>query len=115
MLGLKHFSDYLKTNEGLTAKVLSQRLKDMEEEGIINKSIVNTNPVEIEYSLTEQGWDLKKVLFELSMYGAKYYPKQVFGDNELNLDKALDLFGGGFMIDKEDIDRLRKPTVTFNQ
>lgn len=111
MLGLYHFSDYLKTNEGLTPKVLSSRLKDMEAEGLITKDVVSTTPVEVEYHLTEKGWDLKKILFEFSMFGAKHYSKQVFGQDELDYENVLDIFGGGFMIDPEDIERLRRPKI----
>ena len=111
MRGFNHFSDYLKTNEGLSSKVLSERLKDMEDEGLISKNIVSTTPVEIEYALTEKGLDLQTVLFHFSMFGAKYYPGDVFETGEFDFEESVDGFGDGFLIPKEELDRIKKPVI----
>ena len=51
-LGRKRFSDFLKTNPQLSTKTLSIRLKELENNGIIEKQIISKTPVLIEYNLT---------------------------------------------------------------
>ena len=67
--GGKRFKDFLKANPELSAKVLSGRLKELEKNEIIQKEIVNTTPLLIEYSLTVKGKNLNKVLYEIAMFG----------------------------------------------
>jgi DNA-binding HxlR family transcriptional regulator len=75
---MKQFSNFLKTNPELSAKVLSQRLKEMQSEGLITKKVIETTPITVEYELTSKGAALNKILYELSMYGAKYYTENIF-------------------------------------
>lgn len=60
-----HFKDFLEQHPTLSSKVLSERLKELEQEGIIEKKIVNSTPVQTEYHLTEKGHRLNKIIFEL--------------------------------------------------
>lgn len=61
----KHFKDFLEQHPTLSSKVLSERLKELEQEGIIEKKVINTTPVQTEYCLTEKGRRLNKIIFEL--------------------------------------------------
>jgi len=61
----KHFKDFLEAHPTLSSKVLSERLKELEHEGIIEKKVVNSTPVQTEYYLTEKGRKLNKIIFEL--------------------------------------------------
>ncbi len=61
----KHFKDFLELNPTLSSKVLSERLKELERKGIIEKKVVNSTPVQTEYYLTEKGLKLNKIIFEL--------------------------------------------------
>lgn len=61
----KHFKDFLEQHPGLSSKVLAERLKELEEKGIIEKKVVNSTPVQTEYCLTERGRRLNKIIFEL--------------------------------------------------
>jgi DNA-binding HxlR family transcriptional regulator len=67
-MGAKRFKGFLKKNPHLSSKVLSDRLKELCENGIVNKKIVQEFPVTIEYSLTEKGKKLNKVLYELAVF-----------------------------------------------
>jgi DNA-binding HxlR family transcriptional regulator len=66
--GMKHFSEFLEANPGLGAKVLSQRLKEMEKNGLIVKKVVSVTPLPIEYSLTEKGKALNRVIYEMASF-----------------------------------------------
>ena len=63
--GCKHFKDFLELHPTLSSKVLSERLKELEKDGIIEKKVLNTTPVQTEYCLTEKGRRLNKIIFEL--------------------------------------------------
>nr|WP_048169524.1 helix-turn-helix domain-containing protein [Methanosarcina siciliae] len=60
-----HFKDLLELNPALSSKVLSERLKELEKKGIIEKKVVNSNPFHTEYFLTEKGLKLNKIIFEM--------------------------------------------------
>ncbi|MCE7700173.1 MAG: helix-turn-helix transcriptional regulator [Methanobacterium paludis] len=61
----KHFKDFLELHPTLSSKVLSERLKELEQEGIIEKKVLDTTSVQTEYQLTEKGHRLNKIMFEL--------------------------------------------------
>ena len=50
-----HFKDFLEMNPDLSSKVLSERLKELEQKGIIEKRVINSSPVQTEYHLTVKG------------------------------------------------------------
>lgn len=50
---------------GISAKVLSERLKDLEHQGIVKRNVIPETPVIIEYSLTEKGVAFKPILKEI--------------------------------------------------
>ncbi|PLW80446.1 transcriptional regulator [Candidatus Woesearchaeota archaeon] len=64
--GKKRFNEFLRKNKNLSSKVLAERLKELEENKIINKKIVSTRPVLIEYELTKKGRSLDKLMKELA-------------------------------------------------
>jgi DNA-binding HxlR family transcriptional regulator len=57
----KRFSE-IQAGVGISGKVLSERLKSMEVEGLINREVFPETPVVIEYSLTEKGRSLEPIL-----------------------------------------------------
>jgi DNA-binding HxlR family transcriptional regulator len=50
---------------GISGKVLSDRLKDLEHQGVVKREVIPETPVIIEYSLTEKGRSLEPVLREI--------------------------------------------------
>ena len=66
--GKKHFKEFKEGNPKLSNKVLSNCLKELEENGLIEKTVVNTTPVTTEYHLTEYGRSMNKVIYELAMF-----------------------------------------------
>lgn len=75
----KRFHEFLETNENLSTKMLSTRLKDLEANGIIEKRIIGKHPVIIEYHLTKKGKGLGKILYELCMFSINDCTKEVCG------------------------------------
>ena len=56
----------------ITNKVLSNSLKDLGEKGLVDRTIVNEQPVEVEYELTERGQTLEPVIRALQEWGSTY-------------------------------------------
>ncbi|WP_198406828.1 winged helix-turn-helix transcriptional regulator [Nocardia terpenica] len=70
--GATRFSDIAAAIPGMTDKLLSQRLKDLEADGLIERIVHPTTPVRIEYRLTDKGASLSRVLLELNRWALKW-------------------------------------------
>jgi DNA-binding HxlR family transcriptional regulator len=60
--GAERFSDIEAAIPGLTARMLSERLKELEAEGIVVRRVIPQTPVRVEYHLSEKGRALGGVL-----------------------------------------------------
>ena len=99
MLGHKKFKDFLLLNKGLTNKVLSQRLKELEFAGLVDKTILCKKPRDIEYNLTEKGFRLNQVLYDLAQFSFEYHKKEIFSNEPLNKEDFVVLSRKMFQID----------------
>lgn len=70
--GTKRFGEIRKSLKGISPKTLSERLKHLEEKGVVKRIAYPTIPPTVEYSLTEKGRDLKPVITEMKIWGAKW-------------------------------------------
>ena len=66
--GKKHFREFKEDKPQLSNKVLSNCLKELEENGLIEKVVLNTTPVTTEYYLTEYGKSMNRIVYELAMF-----------------------------------------------
>lgn len=66
------FSELKRELEGISHKVLTSSLRSMEHDGIITRTIHDTRPPSVEYSLSELGQTLRPVLSVMEGWG-KYY------------------------------------------
>ena len=57
---------------GITHKMLSKQLKELEADGIINRKEYSQIPPKVEYSITEKGSSLIPIIDELCEWGTKY-------------------------------------------
>ena len=60
--GRVRFSDIASAVPGLSDRLLSERLKELELEGIVTRTVYAETPVRIEYTLTEKGADLHEIM-----------------------------------------------------
>ncbi|WP_049970401.1 winged helix-turn-helix transcriptional regulator [Haladaptatus cibarius] len=58
--------------DGISSKVLSDSLGDLEQKRLVNRDIVSEKPVRVEYSLTQIGKSLQPVIFAMRDWGAEY-------------------------------------------
>ena len=77
----KRFNQLLEI-EDINAKVLSARLREMEEDGLIERKIYPEKPVRIEYTITEKGRALAPILDQLSAFSMRYCAKDIFKDGK---------------------------------
>lgn len=70
--GCKRFNDLQRTVDGISAKVLSNELKELEMNGFVRRTVYIKTPVVVEYELTEYSQTLEKVLQALSEWGAMH-------------------------------------------
>ncbi|HYZ58841.1 MAG TPA: helix-turn-helix domain-containing protein [Nitrososphaeraceae archaeon] len=77
----KRFNQFLEI-EDINAKVLSVRLKEMEEDGLIERKIYPDKPVRIEYTITEKGRALEPILNQMSAFSMRYCAKDIFKDGK---------------------------------
>lgn len=61
----KNFKGFLELNPGLSSKVLAERLKELEEKGVVEKIVLNSPAGQTEYYLTEKGRRLNRIIFEM--------------------------------------------------
>lgn len=66
------FSELEKRISGITQKMLSQSLRELEKDKLISRKIYPVIPPKVEYSITSQGISLNKVLKELDRWGQAY-------------------------------------------
>ena len=66
--GKKRFKEFKEGKPKLSNKVLSECLKNLENNGIVEKRIINSTPISTEYYLTELGKSLNKVIYELAVF-----------------------------------------------
>lgn len=72
MEGTKRFKELQYLLEGISPKTLTQRLRALEEGGVVIRKIYPEIPPKVEYSLTEKGMELKGILDALGSWGRKY-------------------------------------------
>ena len=53
----------------ITQKMLTQQLRELEDDGIVDRKVYNQIPPKVEYSLTEYGDSLNRILEELCLWG----------------------------------------------
>jgi DNA-binding HxlR family transcriptional regulator len=68
----KRYSELMKSVVGIPDKVLAKNLRELEQDGIINRKVYAVVPPKVEYSLTEKGQELKQILKEMEKFGLKY-------------------------------------------
>lgn len=68
----RRFSELLKLVDGISGKVLSRELKDLEMNKIVSRTVRDTQPVTVEYALTEYGATFKDLIQIMAEWGVKH-------------------------------------------
>lgn len=68
-LGLTRFNQFIESSNGLPPKVLSSRLKKLQQHGLVERRIYNEHPLRAEYHLTEKGRSLLPIVKAIGQWG----------------------------------------------
>jgi len=85
-LKLNRFGQIVRNNPGLTPRVLSRRLRNMQKEGLIERTVKRDM---VTYRLTSRGEDAAYILLALLQYGLKYHMRHE--SNSESLPRIQDL------------------------
>jgi len=83
----------------ITQKMLTQQLRELEDDGIVDRKVFNQIPPKVEYSLTDYGHSLNKILEELCVWGEN--------DIEMRKEKGEPII----LLNKEDVSADPLPNV----
>jgi len=72
MSGQKRFSDIAEAIPNMSARMLTERFKELEKEGIITRKVYPEIPVRIEYELSEKGKELEATMDEIQKWAEKW-------------------------------------------
>ena len=70
--GTKRYGELKKILVGINDKMLSQVLKELEKNGVVNRKVFDIVPPKVEYSLTKEGKKLLPVMQLMSNWGEKF-------------------------------------------
>ena len=76
LTGTKRFGELKKSVTGISQKVLTSNLRQMEASGLVKRKVYAEVPPRVEYSLTKTGLSLKPILDSMVKWGNKYKEKQ---------------------------------------
>lgn len=74
--GTKRFNELNKSIIGISAKVLTENLRELENDGIVKRKTYAVVPPKVEYSLSAKGEELKPIIDLMKEYGNKYKDKK---------------------------------------
>ncbi|MBN2984097.1 MULTISPECIES: winged helix-turn-helix transcriptional regulator [Cohnella] len=75
LVGRSTFNEIKKALDGLSSKLLSDRLKYLEEQGLVESALYSDHPPRYRYSLTPSGKDLDDVFYALIVWGKRHLQK----------------------------------------
>lgn len=89
LAGTKRFGELKKSVNGISQKVLTSNLRQMEEDGLVVRKVYNEVPPRVDYTLTDVGYSLASVLDSMADWGEGYkmFLKLVEKQNKLNNSK----------------------------
>ena len=67
--GKKRYSELLRSVTGISPRLLAERLRQLEEAGLVTRTVFPTIPPTTEYALTDMGMELRTVIAEMARFG----------------------------------------------
>ncbi|WP_057936540.1 winged helix-turn-helix transcriptional regulator [Algoriphagus resistens] len=90
--GYKRFSEISRQVPGITDRMLSKELRDLELNQLVKRTVYDTFPVTVEYTMTNYGETLKDVIEALHVWGENHRHK-IFGEDLLPVSAKKDHLG----------------------
>ena len=77
--GPRGFNELQEDVDGISSKVLSDSLDDLEEKGLVDREIISEKPFRVQYSLTGHGESLQPVIYAMADWGQQYLTEPAEG------------------------------------
>jgi DNA-binding HxlR family transcriptional regulator len=74
MAGQNRFSEIVAQVPGISGRLLSERLRELEDVGIVNRSVDGGRPVRVAYTLTKSGTELEATMRTLAQWAERWIP-----------------------------------------
>lgn len=88
LAGPARYSDIKRGAKGITEKVLTQQLRELEEDGIITRTVYPVVPPRVEYQYTELGQELTGIFFALEKWGSHFMTINNPDGTEIHMDAS---------------------------
>jgi DNA-binding HxlR family transcriptional regulator len=88
-LKIGRFNEILRTLPGLTPRVLSMRLTELEKNGFIKQTEIQRKPKLVRWGLTSKGRDTLPILMSFIAFGSKWHSDVVFEDKRARTPEKL--------------------------
>ena len=72
--GARRFQDFLVSLDGIAPTTLSERLRALEQNGVVERRFYSMSPPRAEYMLTDKGRDLRPIVAAMRDWGSRYAP-----------------------------------------
>ncbi|WP_423999059.1 winged helix-turn-helix transcriptional regulator [Haloarcula salina] len=79
--GPSGFNELKENVDGISSKVLSDSLEDLQEKGLVDREVISEQPFRVNYSLTERGASLEPVITEMAKWGQEHLEEPVEADD----------------------------------
>jgi DNA-binding HxlR family transcriptional regulator len=78
----ERFNELVRSLPGISPRILSRRLRELESEGLLSRTVERHSPEVVRWKVTEKGWDALPILFSYVAFGSKWYADRVFTDGQ---------------------------------
>lgn len=78
--GRLRYNDLRNRLPGISDRMLTRQLKELEENGLVTRTVVPQVPVKVEYELSQRGESLRGILYQISEWGERELGAQRMGD-----------------------------------
>jgi DNA-binding HxlR family transcriptional regulator len=75
--GKKRYLELQRLLAGIGTKMLSKELQELEINGLVSRTVMDTKPITVEYELTSYGRSLKPIIDEMALWGKQHRDKIV--------------------------------------
>lgn len=75
----RRFSDILNDIDGISNRMLSKELKELEINKLVKRTVLDTQPITVQYTLTDHGLTLQTIINNLTEWGIEHR-KKIIGD-----------------------------------
>lgn len=74
--GTQRFSELQRSMPSINQRLLTKQLRELEEDGLILRQVFPVVPPKVEYSLSDEGRELNKLVLDLSLWGRQWLERR---------------------------------------